>query len=70
MKRILSFGVALIANGVVGGVLFALMGANPMIGAAALNVIAAISPLFGIEGLRAGLYQQLSARHRKFKRCQ
>jgi len=59
MKRILSFGVALIANGVVGGVLFALMGANPMIGAAALNVIAAISPLFGIEGLRAGLYQEL-----------
>ena len=59
MKKILSFGVALVANGVVGGVLFALMGANPMIGAAALNVIAAISPLFGIEGLRAGLYQEL-----------
>lgn len=59
MKRILSFVVALVANSVVGGVLFALMGANPMIGAAALNVIAAISPLFGIEGLRAGLYQEL-----------
>lgn len=59
MKKIFSFGVALVANGVVGGTLFALMGANPMIGAAALNVIAAISPLFGIEGLRAGLYQEL-----------
>ena len=59
MKRILSFVVALVANSVVGGMLFAMVGASPMIGAAALNVIAAISPLFGIEGLRAGLYQEL-----------
>ncbi len=59
MKRILSFVVALVANSVVGGMLFAMVGANPMIGAAALNVVAAISPLFGIEGLRAGLYQEL-----------
>ena len=59
MKRILSFVVALVANSVVGGMLFAMVGANPMIGAAALNVVAAVSPLFGIEGLRAGLYQEL-----------
>ncbi len=59
MKRVLSFVLALVANCVVGGTLFAMVGANPMIGAAALNVIAAISPLFGIEGLRAGLYQEL-----------
>lgn len=59
MKRILSIVVALVANSVVGGVLFAMVGANPMFGAAALNVIAALSPLFGIEGLRAGLYQEL-----------
>ena len=59
MKRILSFVVALVANSVVGGMLFAMVGASPMIGAAALNVVAAISPLFGIEGLRAGLYQEL-----------
>lgn len=59
MKRILSIVVALVANSVVGGVLFAMVGANPMFGAASLNVIAALSPLFGIEGLRAGLYQEL-----------
>ncbi len=59
MKRFFSFVVALVANAVVGGTLFALVGANPFFGAFALNIVAAVSPLFGIEGLRAGLYQEL-----------
>lgn len=59
MKRILFLMVAVLVNCFVGGTLSAAVGISPMIGATGLNVIAAVSPMFGIEGLRAGLYSEL-----------
>lgn len=58
MKRFLIVMCALIVNALVGGSVCAAVGFNPMIGAVGLNAVAAVSPLFGIEGLRAGLYTE------------
>lgn len=50
---------ALMVNTLIGGTMSAMIGFNPALGAVALNFVAAVSPLFGIEGLRAGLYSEL-----------
>lgn len=59
MKKILFLMIGLLANSFVGGMLSACVGISPVIGAVGLNVVAAVSPLFGIEGLRAGLYAEI-----------
>ncbi len=46
-------------NCLVGGTLSAAVGAAPLVGAVGMNVVAAVSPLFGVEGLRAGVYAEL-----------
>lgn len=61
MKKILFLLTAVVLNCLVGGTLSACVGVSPMIGAAGLNAVAAIAPLFGgMEGtLRAGLYSEI-----------
>lgn len=58
-KLILVFLFAVVANSFVGGAISACVGVSPLIGACGLNVVAAVSPLFGIDGLRAGLYGEI-----------
>lgn len=55
----MTFLLAVIANCLVGGTLAACVGVSPVIGAAVLNGVAAASPMFGIKGLRAGLYAEI-----------
>ena len=62
MKRFQSILIllfALVANAVCGGTVAAMAGISPFVGAVALNAVAAVSPLFGIQGLRAGLYTEI-----------
>lgn len=59
LKSILFFAFALVVNAFVGGSVSAMAGFSPVIGAVALNSVAAVSPLFGIDGLRAGLYAEI-----------
>ena len=62
MKRFQSILIllfALVANAVCGGTVAAMAGISPVVGAVALNAVAAVSPLFGIQGLRAGLYTEI-----------
>lgn len=60
MKRFFFLMTALMVNFVIGGTLSACVGVSPMIGGIGMNAIAAISPLFGLDGvLRAGLYSEL-----------
>ena len=50
---------AVAANALCGGTVAAMAGISPVVGAVALNAVAAVSPLFGIQGLRAGLYTEI-----------
>jgi hypothetical protein len=59
MKKILFLSVAVFANMLFGGVLAATVGLPPVVGGIALNAVAAVSPLLGIEGLRAGVYTEI-----------
>lgn len=62
MKRfqtILMMLFAIVANAFCGGTVATLVGISPVIGAVALNAVAVVSPLFGIDGLRAGLYTEI-----------
>lgn len=62
MKRFQSILImlfAVVANAVCGGTVAAMAGLSPVVGAVALNAAAAMSPLFGIQGLRAGLYTEI-----------
>ncbi len=60
MKKIILCMLAIIANCFVGGTLAACVGASPFIGAAVLNGMALVSPLFGLNGvLRAGVYAEI-----------
>ena len=51
--------LAVLANAMFGGIVSAMVGFDPLTGAVAMNAVAAVSPLFGIQGLRAGLYTEL-----------
>ena len=62
MKRfqtILIMLFAIMANAICGGTVAAMAGFSPVVGAVALNAVAAVSPMFGIQGLRAGLYTEI-----------
>lgn len=59
LKHVLFVLVALMVNAVMGGTLSAAVGISPVVGAVTLNAVAAVSPLFSIQGLRAGLYTEL-----------
>lgn len=62
MKRFMSILIAFFAvaaNALCGGTVAAMAGFSPVVGAVALNAVAAVSPLFGIQGLRAGLYTEI-----------
>ena len=59
MKRIVFCLMAVLLNCFVGGAMASAVGVAPIIGGAVLNVAAAVSPFLGIDGLRAGLYQEL-----------
>lgn len=59
LKSLFIMLVAVMANAVCGGTISAMVGLSPVVGAVALNAVAAVSPLFGIEGLRAGLYTEI-----------
>ena len=50
---------AIMANAICGGTVAAMAGFSPVVGAVALNAVAAVSPMFGIQGLRAGLYTEI-----------
>lgn len=53
------FLMALMVNFAVGGVLAAVVGVPLLVGGLVANGVAAASPLFGIEGLRAGIYTEV-----------
>jgi len=59
MKKILFLTMTLLLNFTVGGTIAAIVGAPPVAGGIALNVLAAISPCFGIDGLRAGVFSEV-----------
>jgi hypothetical protein len=58
MKKIV-FLLSITLNFVVGGLLAAFAGLPPVVGGLVVNGVAAASPLFGIEGLRAGIYTEV-----------
>jgi hypothetical protein len=58
MKRFLIL-TAILANCVIGCTLSAFAGVPPAVGCIAINAVATTSPLFGIEGLRAGIYVEI-----------
>ncbi|MDR1370933.1 MAG: hypothetical protein LBJ72_12550 [Dysgonamonadaceae bacterium] len=58
MKRIVLM-LALTVNFIIGGTVAAFVGAPPVLGGIALNGVALLSPLFGIDGLRAGVYTEV-----------
>lgn len=51
--------MAILANCAIGWTVAAFAGAPPAIGCIAVNAMATASPLFGIEGLRAGIYLEI-----------
>ena len=59
LKSLFIMLMAVMANAVCGGTVAAMVGLSPVVGAVALNAVAAVSPLFGIQGLRAGLYTEI-----------
>jgi hypothetical protein len=59
MKKILFLSLAVFTNMLSGGILAATVGLPPVVGGIVLNVVAAASPLFGIEGLRAGVNTEI-----------
>ncbi|GHT15048.1 hypothetical protein AGMMS4956_14180 [Bacteroidia bacterium] len=58
MKKLV-FMLTLCVSFVVGGTFSALAGVAPVVGGAALCVVSLLSPLFGIDGLRAGIYPEI-----------
>ena len=59
LKSLFIMLMAVLANAVCGGTVAAMVGLSPVVGAVALNAVAAVSPLLGIQGLRAGLYTEI-----------
>lgn len=60
MKRLLLFFCAVIINCLVGGTLASTIGVSPVYGAIALNAVAALSPLMGLNlYVRAGIYAEI-----------
>lgn len=60
MKKLLVLMFALCANFMFGGLFAAVVGFSPIIGGVGLNVVAAASPLFGLDGvMRAGIYTEV-----------
>ena len=57
--RKLAVMLALCANFLVGGLFASVVGVNPLVGGIGLNVVAAMSPLFQVSGLRAGIYVEV-----------
>jgi hypothetical protein len=60
MKKIFMI-TAILANCLIGGTLAAFAGAPPALGGLAVNALAALSPAFGAEGLRLGVYAEIWA---------
>jgi hypothetical protein len=58
MKKVICL-FAITVNFIIGGTLAALAGVPPALGGIATNVVALASPLFGIEGLREGIYTEV-----------
>lgn len=59
LKSLFMLMFALVVNTMIGGTVAAMAGFSPEMGAVAMNAVAAVSPLFGIQGLMAGLYTEL-----------
>ncbi len=59
MKKGLFLMMALLFNAVMGATISAAIGLPAIVGAVGLPAVSTLSPLFGIEGLRAGLYTEV-----------
>ncbi|MDR2361693.1 MAG: hypothetical protein LBD91_03085 [Prevotellaceae bacterium] len=59
MKNILFLMMAVIANFLIGGFCASLVGLPPLVGGLVLNAVAAFSPLYGVAGLRSGVYTEI-----------
>jgi len=59
MRKLILFMLTILVNVIIGAGVFGAVGFSPVVGGLLLPVIGVLSPLFGISGLRAGVYTEV-----------